>query len=510
MKLKFYVLLFVFIVNTSISIGQFTDRFWCFGDSAAINFSNLSNPVPAISIIRGRGTCASICDSSGQLLFYAGAPHDSTWNIAGYNFIGFVVNKNHQVMENGDSIAAEAWYEEMIIIPDPGNINRFYLFTSAVHTHIGGLHYSVIDLSYNGGLGKVVQKNIQIQTENNTECIAAVKHGNGRDWWVVVKPSGWNDVTGAMTPRNDYNFYLVTPSGVSGPFVQNFGSLVADDYWRRLEFSKDGRVLYAIGGINYFDRVEFDRCTGQVSNYTNLNPLSLTVNPWSCAISPDGSKLYVAHWGNPCVTQYDLGASNIMSSADTLFCSNILAQSGALKTGPDDKIYFTCQSNYGPSTFGGWAADTVWNNVNSNLSVINYPNNSGAASDFQLFSYYLGGHRTCYGLPNNPNYELQADSGSLCDTLSVGLDPVFNSKSNLFVLYSPQLEKVFVNANDLTGSNFTLTMSNTSGKILINEGGKLVSDLYTRDLELNGFASGLYIICLSTEKEVLIKKLIKH
>ncbi len=441
LKLKLLIIYVILIANGSFSFGQFTDRYWCFGDSAAIDFTNLNNPVPAISIIRDRGTCVSICDNSGQLLFYAGDPHDSTWNIVGYNFIGFVVNKNHQVMQNGDSIAGEGWYQEMIIVPDPGNINRFYLFTTAVHTHIGGLHYSVIDLSYNGGLGKIVQKNIQIQTNNNTESIAAVKHGNGRDWWVVVKPSGWDDLTGAMTPRNDYNFYLVTPSGITGPIVQHFGSLVADDYWRRLKFSKNGNVLFSIGGPSYFDRVDFDRCTGQISNYININNTNAQINPWSFAISSDVSKLYVAHYGKPCITQYDLNATNIMASIDTLFYSNFAAQSGLLQTGPDDKIYLTCQSNYGPNTFGNWTGDTIWNNVNSNLSVINSPNNLGAACNFQPFSFYLGGHRTCYGLPNNPNYELNADSGSICDTLNVGLHELFNSTSNLFLFYDPQNEK---------------------------------------------------------------------
>jgi hypothetical protein len=61
--------------------------------------------------------------------------------------------------------------------------------------------------------------------------------------------------------------------------------------------------------------------------------------------------------------------------------------------------------------------DSVHNYVNENLSVINYPDSGGATCDFSPFSVYLGGNRTYYGLPNNPNYDLGADSGSVCDTL---------------------------------------------------------------------------------------------
>ena len=41
-----------------------------------------------------------------------------------------------------------------------------------------------------------------------------------------------------------------------------------------------------------------------------------------------------------------------------------------------------------------------------NLSVIHQPNELGALCDFRLYNFYLGGHRSYHGLPNNPNYEL--------------------------------------------------------------------------------------------------------
>ncbi|MBK7683629.1 MAG: hypothetical protein IPJ26_14690 [Bacteroidetes bacterium] len=102
----------------------------------------------------------------------------------------------------------------MVIVPDPGNVNRFYIFCPGVADH--GLYYSIIDLSFNGGLGKVVQKNVQLRNDTICDGITAVRHGNGRDWWVVVR--SWKNV-----PTKDITAYLVSPSGVVGNPTQFIG-----------------------------------------------------------------------------------------------------------------------------------------------------------------------------------------------------------------------------------------------------------------------------------------------
>jgi len=58
------------IITATHSFAQNKNSIWCFGDSAGINFSNINNPVPYYSAMRGRGSCASIADDTGNLLFY--------------------------------------------------------------------------------------------------------------------------------------------------------------------------------------------------------------------------------------------------------------------------------------------------------------------------------------------------------------------------------------------------------------------------------------------------------
>ncbi|MBL0074165.1 MAG: hypothetical protein IPP34_21140 [Bacteroidetes bacterium] len=101
----------------------------------------------------GRGSCVSIADSSGSLLFYA-----YTRALVNGNS-GLVYSSNHQLMQNGNLIAGQAWYKEMVIVPDPSIVNKFYLFSLCITSLCPpGLYYSKIDMNQNGGLGAVDQK----------------------------------------------------------------------------------------------------------------------------------------------------------------------------------------------------------------------------------------------------------------------------------------------------------------------------------------------------------------
>ncbi|MBK9402556.1 MAG: hypothetical protein IPN36_17455 [Bacteroidetes bacterium] len=117
-------------------------------------------------------------------MFYCGSPMFTNGFANHFDYtLGYVINKNHQIMDSGDSLIGLLWYQEMIIVPDPANSHRFYIFCAAPSNLNHGLYYSIVDLSFNGGLGKVVQKNIQIRNDTMCDGITATRHGNGRWWW---------------------------------------------------------------------------------------------------------------------------------------------------------------------------------------------------------------------------------------------------------------------------------------------------------------------------------------
>ena len=89
---------------------------------------------------------------------------------------------------------------------------------------------------------------------------------------------------------------------------------------------------------------------------------------------------------------------------------------------------------------------------NMSLSVINQPDQRGgaAACDFQPYSFYLGGKRTYWGLPNNPNYDLGPLAGSPA-TRSKPHSRNRRSTPALSVYYHSAWESIVVNASKLEG-----------------------------------------------------------
>ena len=451
-------LLLLFILFTTSVSAQFTDRYWAFGDSAGIDFKNLANPQPANSILRVRGTCASICDSAGDLLFYCGSPNWSQWMAPNNIFTdGTVVSKNHSVMQSGDSLVGAGWYQEMVIVPYPGNINRFFIFSASPVGPDHGLYYSVVDLSFNGGLGKVIQKNVQLRNDTITDGITAVRHGNGRDWWVLVR--SWKTV-----PTNDITAYLITPTGVTANPTQYIGANIALQGFYRLKFNLDGNHLYNVSSNGIIERYDFDRCTGILSNkLVYLTTTSGYGGLWGFEVSPNESKLYVSSIYNGVgsnrgyLMQFDLNSPNFIASAETLLTFYAPDSPGLLELGPDGKIYLSTMWE-GPDACNDYlfCSSTV-NVTNSNLSVINSPDSAFPACNFTLFSFNLVGHKAYWGLPNNQNYELDTLHGSPCDTLtSVGLNDLFPKNKELKLYYDKTWQTVFINAEELQGRNVIL------------------------------------------------------
>ncbi|HMT29760.1 MAG TPA: T9SS type A sorting domain-containing protein [Bacteroidia bacterium] len=492
---------FLYLLLSSYSaLSQNRNLIWCFGDSAGIDFSNLQNPIPITTGMDARGSCTSITKTSGNLQFYA-STSDPLLLI--YDELVYIRDASNQVMTNGDSIVGLNWYQELVITDNPGYSNFYYLFSIGV-TDSYGLYYTVIDMSLNGGLGGVVQKNVQLDNFKCTDGLTAIKHGNGRDWWILLRR--WDTV-------NDLFYkYLITPSGISNVIIQNIGSPTNNGF-TKMKFSPDGNKFAMINLPGLMELYDFDRCTGDISNPVTIHP-EPTSPPygrfWSCEFSLNGRFLYVATNDiNSHLYQYDLLSPNPATSRIILTSnSNYLIGYGFLKRGPDDKIYFSTAYQCDAFPYCYPYPDSVYNQYNMNLSVINSPDSLGLACNYTPYSFYLGGKRTYYGLPNNPDYDMPALVGSPCDTLvSINEPASINTNANIHVYYAPDWEKAFINADKLKGKNYRLRMIDILGKEVYSESGVLNSQYFTRDLNCASFASGMYLITFETEKERLVKKM---
>jgi hypothetical protein len=123
------------------ALAQKQANIWYFGNRAGLDFNS---GVP-VALTNGamdafEGT-ASMADENGQLLLYTDG--STVWN------------KQHQVMRNGTGLMGHAnSAQACLIIPNPGNKNLYYIFTTDANGGPNGLRYSTVDLTKEGGLGR--------------------------------------------------------------------------------------------------------------------------------------------------------------------------------------------------------------------------------------------------------------------------------------------------------------------------------------------------------------------
>ena len=510
---KFSIACVILILFNANVIAQKLNNVWCFGNDAKITFTN-GTAIADSTKCNSRGTCVSICDSLGNLLFYAAG---STDGLSAQYFIGGkAYNKDKFVMQNGDSIMSRLWYKELIIIPYPNCDSLFYIMSAPVTFE--GFFYSIMDISQDNWSGAIIQKNLQLQGTNfwANDGITAIKHGNGRDWWVMVRD--WQNY------NNKFYYYAVTPTGITLDHVQYIGDTVQSGFYR-IEPSNDGEKVACITNKGLISVYDFDRCSGWLSNEIAIEHENPNVNLipwyWDCELSPNKHYLYVSQAYSDFDTtnyllRFDLQAAKIPASRDTLYAGEESAVAGLIELAPDGKIYWACAYNP-PNTSYYPYPDSTHNYITDNLSVINYPDSSFC--DFQPFSFYLGGKRTYYGLPNNPNYGLGRLLGSPCDTLqwaNLTPNPSPLGEGKLYATYISAWEKLFVNAQNLNGKLLTITIYDATGKIKFARGKPpggglgVFGGYFSLDVDCTGWASGLYVVHLQTDKERLSKKFVKE
>ena len=472
---------------------------WCFGDSALIDF-NSGTPQCGTSALNAYGSCCSISDQNGQLLFYCGTPEFPVGSALHGN--GVVYNSLHQVMDSGEYIESDRWYHELVIIPILNDSLKYYLF----HQNIGaqgrqGLYYSIVDLHFNAGLGRVTQKNTQLVSSYMIDCLAAIKHGNGRDWWLITRRNPWV-ITG--TYDNRYYYYLVTPFGIQNYGFQSIGNL-NEGGLGEIKFNLTGNRMVFINIYGQVELYDFDRCTGLLSNPLTIEQLTTSAPEayWGVEFSQEDQRLYVVvntPQDNWTLRQYDLTAANITQSKVDIYTqvtTPYACGGGALKLAPDGKIYWAFNM---PCVFP--YIDTSYSSINKYLSVIENPIGLGASCDFRPFSFYLGGKRTYMGLPNNPDYNLPAVSGSVCDSLNpvngVHLVP---TSQNIFEIH-PNPSSGAIHISGAFDDGDVIEILDLSGRMIFKE-------------KMNGssiettLAAGSYLVKMAkSEGNIQVKKLI--
>jgi len=457
--------------------------------NSQLNFS--SGTVDTSRVYRSMAffdTDGSICDSAGHLLFYT-------------NGI-YIGNKNFDTLLNSvnfDTGEATTFYQPdglgfcqaVLIMPYPNQRTKYYIFYvtgeffSAHNQNLTlplHLSYSVIDMNLDNGLGGIDSnyKNKYIIQDTLTQGgIAGIKHANGRDWWVIMHRY-WSD---------EYYKLLVTPDGIYGPYTQNIGSIITTPIFGQSTFSPDGSK-FAMLSTNYvLDYMNFDRCTGDFYNYQMLSIPNDSDVTLGCSFSPNGRFLYASSLYN--LYQYDTWATDINNSIvkianyDNFLDNNVQALFFMHQLAPDGKIYI--------STFNGVKY----------LHVINSPDSLGSACNFTQHSLTLPQYNI--NIPNFPNYDLGAVSGSPCDTLN-GIKQVSVSNTQLSIFPNPAFNQLNITYN--IAQQGVVNIFDVLGRKVMEF--TLYPYFKSRIIDVTDLTAGMYELRLITGNEELVKKFVKE
>ncbi|MEL6393271.1 MAG: hypothetical protein AAFR97_11010, partial [Bacteroidota bacterium] len=333
---------------------QLHDNIWLFGDSG---FDNTS-----VEFVDGEPTlrpfdtdadlvksASSICDSSGHLVLFTD----------GCN----IYDAQGEIIDNGEMInPGDVWddycgfgdgypmvLQSSLFLPWPDDPNQYILFhrkitvegsTGGIEVLTAPLFYTRVISTQNDGW-EALEKNTIIYGESplmEGGQMTANKHANGRDWWI----------TNRLSDGNGFIVFLLTPSGVEGPFFQDVGwysPLYDFGGGGESEFTSDGsKYIYhrAKVGMEVHD---FDRETGLFTLTDTIPQLEFEeFIPFNgLGLSPSGRFAYVSEYFQ--IFQYDLEADNIADSKtlihtflnpDSLF---IEPHGMHFQLGPDCRLY---------------------------------------------------------------------------------------------------------------------------------------------------------------------------
>ncbi len=460
-----------------------------------ISFCNNDLPQiidPGISYFGFNLGYSSIADKQGKLavscggyLIYNGIG-DTIWNGRQLNY------SRIRYRDQGSS----RWTENSIILPKDNE--EYYVFTTTMsdgawqdwdngfNFRFDMLTYHIVDMKENNGLGKVVKRN-QILMQDaylSHNRMTAVKHANGRDWW-LIKPH--------QTKALFYKF-LVTSNGIEGPFEQtlNFPELPEiSGLYGQSTFNRTGDKYAYCSGTSYGVYVlNFDRCNGDFRPY-HFYPIARDTSysydyMIGTCFSPDGKLLYA----NTSYQIYQMELSDTSQSSIQLIhgpddTTNAFAEYANINLGPDDRLYI---GNL--------------NGVRNTISYINQPNKRGQNCDFCNQCLAVG-NGNAKGLPNMPYYHLGALRGSACDTIgklqfeNIKLYP--NPVSSELKVYLP------LDYN----SEVSTALYTISGQRLMSFNSNL-NYRQEYSFDMSSLAKGIYLLRIESDGQVWKEKVVKE
>jgi PKD repeat protein len=408
-KIVKIIILFSCLLSAGNLKSQLEFSKWYFGFQAGLDFSTSPPTALTNGTTNTLGGTASICDNSGNLLFYT----DGTG----------IANSTHSQLANGSGLLGVplGGNQPAIIVKQPGNTNLYYVFTTPFFpTQNIPAAYNVVDMTLAAGLGSVTVKNYTMYYSACSKQVA-VKHCNGKDVWILSHEYN----------SNNFRAYLLTSSGLNlTPVISSAGEIINASLAGELKTSMDGKKLAMATAINNmttneqggFFLFDFDAATGVVSNsLALLSTANCIGRAAGMEFSPDGTKLYGTSQTSAtpvtsAIYQWDVCAASPSAIINSRYTYSVTGPSfGFVQRAINGKLYIACLGQ-------------------QSISVINNPNAQAAAINFSLYGQSVAPKISTNCLPNYINGYFRTAPAPFANTIncqnvlfSVPPSPTFSS-----------------------------------------------------------------------------------
>lgn len=368
------------------------------------------------------GVNSSICNSNSEILAYTnGQVIYNQFDEPIADTINY--SKDWEYSNGGDSDMAIPigilGVQAALIIPVPEVPYAYYaLYTTRDRENPPyvkhKISYAIFEVDDQNKDGKLINKDIVMLEDSLSGSITAVKHGNGRDWWLIAPRSIGNTL----------NIWLIDTQGIhfSGMYKTPFNS---DHGIGQIYSSPDGNWLSWFNAISFTEKggqlflAQFDRCSGTLYDPDFIYVDLVDRFGFGVSFSYDSRYLYMSN--RDFIYQYDLYENDVLDTElkvatydgyEYFFSWDTIQPLGRdvnffnLGLAPDGRIYISPSSAY-----------------TRMMSVMHFPHRESKECDVRQHTLLMptGFHR---GIPNFPTYRLGSEDGSVCDTLSLDNHPV--------------------------------------------------------------------------------------
>lgn len=320
--------------------GQKQGNIWYFGNKAGLDFNHYF-PMPLTEgQLQGQGGAATMCDTSGQLLFYTNG--QTVWN------------RNHVVMPGGAGLKGDPRStHSATIVPSPVNPGIFYIFTtrkydSADPDNYGGNYYKV-DFNKNP-LGEVTYDYSAVSGQggilrNSTEKLTVIPVRNEQAYYILMHEFNTNKFA---LFKLDSTVRFVKYQSIG---TEHKNGMTDDGTYRgasgQIKVSAQlNKIVLAIEGQMCFEIFNFHNQTGTLSGAKKLpasdgkDKNTAKFGAYWIDLAPSGEFMYGSTRDGGMVYEWDMLSNDMVKTCQVLF-SNPGIECGSDQTAPNGKIYIS-------------------------------------------------------------------------------------------------------------------------------------------------------------------------